>query len=382
MTAAGSYDVVVVGGGPVGLFLGCALAGTPLSFVVLERAREPRPGSRAIGIHPPALERARALELDGALIERGVRVRRGHAHDERGVIGTVDFGCCPGPFPFVLSVPQARTEAVLTEALERRRPGALVRGAEVVDVGDEAGEVRVTIRRDGRTEVIGSRLAAGCGGKDSPVRRALGVPLAGRTLPGSYAMGDFADDSDLGDDGHVFLTADGLVESFPLPDRRRRWVVSDGDRRAAGDPARIAALVTARTGIAVRPASATMTSGFGIEQRLAPLLAAGRLALAGDAAHVVSPLGGQGMNLGWLDASELAAALQRILIAGEAPARILGDYDRRRRAAARSVLRRAALNTLLGRPPRLRAARNAVVRTMLREPQVRAVARVFTMRWI
>jgi 2-polyprenyl-6-methoxyphenol hydroxylase-like FAD-dependent oxidoreductase len=112
--------------------------------------------------------------------------------------------------------------------------------------------------------------------------------------------------------------------------------------------------------------------------------AAGRIVLVGDAAHEISPIGGQGMNLGWLDAVALAPALQRALLDPAAAASVLAKYDRTRRSAGRRAALQAGFNMNMGRPAhgaRLRA-RNAVVRSLTLPPANEVVARAFTMRWL
>jgi 2-polyprenyl-6-methoxyphenol hydroxylase-like FAD-dependent oxidoreductase len=165
----------------------------------------------------------------------------------------------------------------------------------------------------------------------------------------------------------------------------------------------LAAIIRWRTqtvvGHALGPASA-----FAVQQHLAARLVVGRIALVGDAAHEISPIGGQGMNLGWLDAVQLAPALRRAirqtdaaapLLRARAPGtrardtraretRALDDYDRRRRRTARIAAAQAGFNMAMGRPltgVRL-AARNALVRSLTVPPTSDVVARAFTMRWL
>lgn len=372
-------DVAVVGAGPVGLFLGLALAREGLDVGVFERRPERRGGSRSIGVHPPSLELLDELGLADRFVARGVRVERGHAFDERGPCGVIEFARCPGRHRYVLAIPQEETEDILRGALEERAPGALRTGA-FVGVDERRGEVALRVRTpDGERVEHRARVLVGCDGKHSAVRTALGIAYDGAPYPGCYTMGDFPDGTTFGADAAVYLGRDGLVESFPLPGGSRRWVARCPDDRDP-DLGALVARVEGRTGHRLDPSTAVRPSAFRAERYLARELARGRIALAGDAAHVVSPIGGQGMNLGWLGARSLAATIATSLRKEGDPTRALAADGARRARLARATARRAELNMWLGRPVADAAPRDRLVRGLLRPPVSDLVARVFTMR--
>lgn len=368
-------DVAVVGGGPVGLFLGCRLAQLGVSFVVLEAAAAPHRGSRAIGILPPSLERLAELGVIGAFVPRGVRIRRAHAFSSRHHLGSVDLGRLATPYPYALSLPQEVTEVLLEAHLDRLCAGALRRGAAVTAISPRAGGVSLSSAGD-RLE---ARWVVACDGHASTVRDALNVRFEGRVRPERFLMGDFADDTELGADAALFLADAGLVESFPLPERRRRWVMELPLEDVPLDVHTLRRGVAARTGHEVRPATVSMLSTFGVEERCADRWVRDRCILAGDAAHVVSPFGGQGMNLGWLDVWDVAESLAAIVEGRGAPERELSAYQRRRRRAARSAIRRGAFNGSIGRRTRHPRLRNAAATALLRLVPQPALARLFTM---
>lgn len=379
-------EVVIVGAGPVGLFLGCCLVAHGVAVRVVEaRASAPR-HSRAIGIHPPALERLAALGLAEALVARGVAIRRGHAFANTRWLGTVDFGSCPPPYPFILSLPQYETEALLCARLEALAPGSLSRGLRLEGMRQDAAGVTLELRReDGGLTRLRSRFVAGCDGKASRVRALAGSTFRGGPYPDRYWMGDFADHTDLGADAAIYLCDAGLVESFPLPGGRRRWVLKLGsDTPGAGEASAegLCQAIRRRLGEAPEPASAAMLSAFGVERYLAAPLSRGRALLAGDAAHLLSPIGGQGMNLGWLGAWDAALALRRALEHPPDAERALNRYAVRQRQRARRATARAALNTRLGRASRVPALKRTAARLIVASPLQGAFARLFTMRWL
>jgi 2-polyprenyl-6-methoxyphenol hydroxylase-like FAD-dependent oxidoreductase len=423
-------EIAIVGAGPVGLLLALRALEEGLRPLVIERRAGSREGSRSIGVHPPSLEILGQLGLAERFVARGVRVRRGLAFGGSGALGAVDFDGLPGEHRFVLTIAQADTESILRDALEERAPGSIREGLELSAIGVRSRDgakgpnetVDVSIR-DARGETSHLSVAAviGCDGKHSATRSASGLGWLGGPYPGRYAMLDVPDTTQFGDDAAVFLSPRGLVESFPLPGRKRRWVIRrDADRDVESDRDatvdEIAATVRARTGHRLASSEAGPPSSFRAERYLAGELASGPVALAGDAGHVISPIGGQGMNLGWLGASQLATALGSALRSGRDPAPALARDAVRRRRAANAAARRAELNMWLGRPiaggtcelgrgvvhdraslgahsepssdaravfdpaDRSTSLRDEIVRALLGPPSATLLARVFTMR--
>jgi 2-polyprenyl-6-methoxyphenol hydroxylase-like FAD-dependent oxidoreductase len=170
------------------------------------------------------------------------------------------------------------------------------------------------------------------------------------------------------------------VESFPLPGGVRRWVVHEGAARLVEGPAALADLIAERTGARPDPGSASMFSRFVPRRAVVSAAVGDGLVLIGDAAHEVSPIGGQGMNLGWADAAELGRILPRLLGRGNDRFQ-LDEFGRRRLAIARRAARQAELNMLMGRPApgALQPGRALLANAMSRGPLGRHVARAFTM---
>lgn len=359
----------------MGLLLACLLARRGLPVRVLEADASIPQESRAIGIHPPGLDALAAAGIADEVITQGVRVRQGVVHLRRRQ-RAVRFDKAHGTYGFVLSVPQRLTTMTLERRLQELAPGALLREQRVTALLRRGPRHELTVESPDGVHTVEADLVLACDGAHSLVGKAAGLAHEPMATGPAYVMADVPDTTSLGDDAHLFLGDAPVVESFPLPGHRRRWVVGIGRERAADDRAAQAALVERlvreRTGHIAPAAEAVMVSAFTAEQHMAPCLVRDGVVLAGDAAHAISPIGGQGMSLGWLDTLALAAAVP--------DAAALSRYDRRRRAAARTASARASLFMWLGTPLRHTALRNLTLALLL-APGVRThTAKVIAMR--
>lgn len=379
-------EVLVVGAGPVGTVLAAELSRRGVAVRVLERRPTAGGGTRAIGLHAPVLAALEESGITERLLSRALRVPRGVARAEDRVLGTVRFDRLSARFPFVATLPQADTEAVLAEASV-----APQRGVEVTALRPRDRAVQVTLAHragpaDGAVEELTAPIVVLAGGWASRALAYREGRVPATTYPDRYLMADIpVPDRPDADTAVVNLTPGGVLESFPLPGSVRRVVAWD----AAAEPTvdlpeirveRLQAALRSRGEGAVADAVQTATA-FGIRRVCAPRLRRGRLFVIGDAAHEVSPIGGQGMNLGLLDAVGLAPLLAQWARTGAAPEAELAAWERRRVDSARRAGALAAVNTLLGRPRGALGdiARRTLVRTMLAPPMGRGFAWAYAM---
>lgn len=374
-------DVLIIGGGPVGLFMAALLLQHGVAVRVLEQRTTPDTHSRAIGIHPPALEALGQIGVARVLVAGGVRIRRGIAVAAGRTLAEMSFAGVSETFPYVLSLPQARTEAVLEQRVRELDPDALLRGVRLRQLHDDDGRVTVETTTDGSPLRYAARLIIAADGVRSSVRALKGILMRAKDYPDSYLMGDFADSTNFGPDAALFLESEGIVESFPLPGQLRRWVVRLDAAKPDADARWLVQRILKRTGIDVDPGTNSMLSSFGVRSRVVRRMVAGRTVLIGDAAHEVSPIGGQGMNLGWLDAAALVPAVLAQL-QGESGAGPLRNFERTRLRAAAKAVRQAEINMALGRPLPIGVltVRNRAISAAAGVPAVNSlVARRFTM---
>ena len=341
-------DVIIAGAGPVGLLVACFLGQSGLKVLVLEKRTEPIAHSAAIGITPPSLHILAKVGLDAAFLSQGIKVRDCVVHGERGRLGCVSFRDIPDKYRWVLSLPQRDTIALLQQKLTELPNVELRMGYEVTQIEQQGQQVLVRSRTEAGSQELRARWLVACDGSRSRVRELLHVHAPGKSYPCHFVMGDFVEKTQLGDDAHLFFKADGSVESFPLPGGLRRWIVQVEDTLQKVPPGLISELVQRRTGIKVSPGDQTNQSTFTPRRFNCDRYYVDRVILCGDAAHGMSPIGGQGMNTGFADAEFLAEILPAILQRGQNPEPLLNAYQRYRRKAASTAIFRAEWGMWLG----------------------------------
>ncbi len=368
-------DVLVVGAGPVGLSLACALRLEGVDCLLVDDDAGPTPirESRALGVHPGTLEAFRRLGAAAAMIAGGRRLNGISVYRNQARMSGLRLAIDPDDtrYPFVLCLPQSRTEQILIDRLAALGGGVTWETRLTSFTADADGATAEWRDASGRTSQVRSRWLVGCDGSHSVVRHGLGLAFEGIAYEQRFLLADVRLDWSKPDDEiSVMLTPDGPFAGFPLPESGRWRLVDATGTVDAFDPdaitARFRELVNqlAEPGATVDQVS--WTSSFGVHRRVVDRFRQGRCFLAGDAAHVHSPAGGQGMNTGVQDACNLAWKLA-LAVRGEASAGLLDSYDAERRPVALAVLRGTDLLTRVVtlHNPLARSVRNGVFRLLL-----------------
>ncbi|HET6735671.1 FAD-dependent oxidoreductase [Mycobacterium sp.] len=365
-------DVLVVGAGPTGLTLAVSLVNRGIATTVVDGQVAGANTSRAAVVNARTLEVLEDLDVARRLVKEGMQAPRFTIRDGKRTLIPVDFSVLPTAYPYSLMVPQSTTERLLLDRLTELG-GTVIRPKILTTLSQDSDGV-TAVFDDG--DVIRARYAVGADGIRSTVREHAAIGFEGGEYDESFTLADvrLAGDAPV-DEVILFWAKAGLTVVAPLPGDIHRIVAPVTDAPEVPTAAFIQQILDTRGAAAMVVTDVVWGSRFRIHHRVADTYRAGRLLLAGDAAHVHSPAGGQGMNLGIQDAVALADALGAVL-AGASDT-VLDDYSATRRPIARDVVAMTDRLTRLATMPRaVRTVRNFAIGLAGRVPAVRrALAR-------
>ncbi len=365
-------QVLVAGAGPVGMTLALALRRQRVDVRIVEKAAARTDKSKALVIWPRTLE---LLDIQGCapvFVDAGLRCGGARILGEGHELVHAHFSRARSAYPYALMIPQSATEALLEQQLAQA--GVQVeRQVELLSFTDDGARVTARLRdADGREESTAAAWLAACDGAHSTVRHALGLPFDGDTLASDWVLADVLIDGELpNDELTICWRPDGVLACFPIGGRRFRVIADVGLAPDTAEPptlAQVQALIDRRGPKGLRAHDPVWLNHFRINERKLKDYRHGRVFLAGDAAHVHSPAGGQGMNTGMQDAFNLAWKLALVQRGLASPA-LLDSYSAERSAIGDQVLRNA------GQMTRVALLRNRLLRE-LRDLAAAALSRL------
>ncbi|GAA3000643.1 FAD-dependent oxidoreductase [Streptosporangium longisporum] len=361
-------DVLVIGAGPTGLVVAATLAAHGIGVTVVDDQAAGDNTSRAAVVHARTLEVLEGIDVSGRLTPLGIHAPRFTIRDRDRTLVPVEFDRLPTRYPYTLMISQAVTERILLERLVELG-GHVARPYRLESLVQDAGGV--TARMSGGA-VVTAKYLVGADGMRSTVREQAGIAFEGKEYRESFSLADVRLTGGVPDDEVVlFFSPAGLVVVAPLPDGSHRIVSTVDEAPEHPDVAFVQGLLDGRGPKRERAVVNEVVWGsrFRVHHRVARTFRAGRVLLAGDAAHVHSPAGGQGMNTGIQDAVALAEAL---LIALKGDQGALDRYADARRPVALQVATFAGLLSRMANVDRrLRPVRNVVLGTLARVPAFR-----------
>ncbi|WP_123029132.1 FAD-dependent monooxygenase [Mycolicibacterium stellerae] len=368
-------DVIVVGAGPVGLVAACELVRRGVAVRIIDKLAEPTNESRAIAVMSRSLDMFDRMGIVDDLVATGVKSTNMRMLSGGQQLFQVRFGGVDSAFPYSLLTAQTETERVLTERLGQLGV-AVDRGIELVELTQDDDVVSLTLRHaDGSTEAVTTSWVVGADGAHSTVRHLVGTKLQGSFKGELFILGDCDAEHDMDAESmYTVFSPEGTVIAMPMRAGRARLMAQIHD--APGTPLNLhpaqddlQRILDERVGGITITHSHWLTC-FEIHHGQVSAYRHGRVFLAGDAAHIHSPAGGQGMNTGMQDAFNLSWKLAAV-VHGEGGQTLLDSYHAERHPVAEKVI---GFTTNLTKAGTLRGGarvvRNAILRVVGNIPAV------------
>lgn len=373
MAPEAEIDVLIVGAGPVGLFLANECARRGMTHRIIESHATQSSVSKALAIFPRTLEIFDMAGIAGAFSEVANRVTGVTIVSHKRTLGRIDFTPPDTRYPFVAMVPQDVTEKLLVENLTRL--GAKVEyettlvSAHQTDTGVEA-----IINCHGTSAVIEAKFLVGCDGAHSTVRNLVGLPFDGGDYAEQYMLADVVTNEALpADELQLCPSEQGPLAIFPMSPTRRRLVATVDERDGEAPSLDLVRTILAdRAPAGLAAESLNWSAYFKIHHRSVSRMSSGRVIVAGDAAHIHSPFGGQGMNTGLQDVWNLVWKLD-FAAQGKATDELLKSYSEERHPIVRAVIETTHVLTsgLGSRSPLVQGIRNTVIPVATHIPMFR-----------
>lgn len=371
-------DLLVIGAGPTGLTTACEARRHGLSVRVVERKETRSMWSKALVVHARTMEAFEAMGVIDAVRGAGVPFRALNVTATPGKPSTrvdlMELEWGDTRYPYWLAIPQYETERCLEEHLVAQG-GAVEWGVRFDGLVEHADHVEAQlVHSDGRTETCRARWLVGCDGGRSPVREAAALGFERSSLEETFVLADALGDAQMPEDeGATVIAKDGVIFVVPMPEPGRWRIIAhlaghDPAGKVDIDAAYVDRLFRERLGIEFGARDLTWTSQFVLKQGIATRYRSRRVFIAGDAAHLHSPVGGQGLNTGAQDGFALGWRLAMAQRVGGMPDALLDSYGAERRATAKSMVDNTskATRVLTLRNGVLGAIRGAAARFALR----------------
>jgi 2-polyprenyl-6-methoxyphenol hydroxylase-like FAD-dependent oxidoreductase len=338
-------DVIIIGAGPTGLALACQLVRYGVPFVILEKNDGVTPYSKAVGVHARTLEIYEQMDLAAPAVAAGAIAGKARLlvdGEQQAELDLSNLGAGLSAYPYMLLLEQSKNEQLLYEYLKDH--GKEVHWKSELENFSQTGEgVTAQIKSNGAAEAIAGTYLVGCDGARSSVRQKLGLAFTGSTFERIFYVADTQIDWQFSHDAlHICLSKDALLLFFPLKGEKRYRIVGtfpEEFSKEEGDILyeEIERRIKEQAKLELDIHDVEWFSTYKVHTRHVSSFSAGRCFLAGDAAHIHTPAGAQGMNTGIQDGYNLAWKLA-LSLQGKANEKLLATYNEERLENARNLL--------------------------------------------
>jgi 2-polyprenyl-6-methoxyphenol hydroxylase-like FAD-dependent oxidoreductase len=341
-TTGDPRPVLIVGAGPTGMTAAMELARCGVPIRIVDKLLAPSTTTRALAVQARTLELFEQRGLSQEMLRIGNKATTTTIYGSGQCLGKVHLEEIESRHNYILLLSQSETERILREQLDRQGV-SIERGVEMIACTQLSSGMQAVLRnQEGELEELEAAYLFSAEGAHSTARHILGLPFEGKSRDQSYALADLHLDGDLPDDElSIFLGEQGFLAVFPMGDRHFRFIATDPENHPQTDReptlTELQQLCDADSHIPLQLRDLTWSSRFRINSRMLPTLRKGDVFFGGDAAHIHSPAGGQGMNTGIQDTIDLSWKLALVL-QGKAVPELLDTYEEDRLPVIRSVV--------------------------------------------